>query len=148
MKLFPNSRTRRSTAGVMLLVWLFALASGVANACLLEARGTHAHAVAAGAAATVEAPTISAGHAGAIASHHDDGVQAAKASCLKVCSEGSQVLVTPDFKVSHADCGPPIPIAVLWMPAAPVVLVHDRMDAAVPASAGPPIRVRFSRLAL
>ena len=38
MKLFPNTRAKRNTAFMVLLVWLFALASGVANACLLEAR--------------------------------------------------------------------------------------------------------------
>jgi hypothetical protein len=41
MKLFSNIRSKRSIAFIALLVWVFALASGVANACLLEARGTH-----------------------------------------------------------------------------------------------------------
>ena len=40
----PNTRTRRNTACVMLFVWLFALASGLANDCLLEARGIGDHA--------------------------------------------------------------------------------------------------------
>ena len=43
MPSLPNSRTRRNTACAMLFVWLFALASGVANACLLEPRGVHDH---------------------------------------------------------------------------------------------------------
>ena len=46
MKLFFNARAMRSTSLMVLLVllvWLFALASGVANACLLETRQTHLH---------------------------------------------------------------------------------------------------------
>lgn len=36
MKFFTETRTKRNTAFVVLLVMLFALASGVANACLLN----------------------------------------------------------------------------------------------------------------
>jgi len=35
MKLFFNIRAKRNAALMVLLVWVFALASGVANACLL-----------------------------------------------------------------------------------------------------------------
>ena len=43
MPSLPNSRTRRNTACAMLFVWPFALASGVANACLLEPHGVDDH---------------------------------------------------------------------------------------------------------
>ena len=46
MKLFSNPRAKRSTVFMVLLTWLFALASGVANACLLQAQETHAHSIA------------------------------------------------------------------------------------------------------
>ena len=45
MKVFSTIRTQRSPAFVALLVWLFALASGVANACLLELPDRHSNAV-------------------------------------------------------------------------------------------------------
>lgn len=147
MKLFSNTRAKRNTAFVVLLMWLFALASGVANACLLEARGTHSHAAAAGSSGAVHEPAVSAGHAGAVAGH-DDGSHSAKAPCQKVCSEGSQSLVTPDLKVAQVDFGPAPFVAVLWTPATPVVLAPGPMDDMPPAHVGPPIRVRFSRLAL
>ncbi len=147
MKLFANTRARRNTAFVVLLVWLFALASGVANACLLEARGTHSHVAAAGSSGTEHAPAVSPGHAGAVAGH-DDGSRGAKAACEKVCSEGSQSLVTPDLRVVQVDFGPVPFVAVLWTPAAPVVLASGPMDDIQPIRGGPPIRVRFSRLAL
>ncbi|KWT91658.1 MULTISPECIES: hypothetical protein [unclassified Variovorax] len=38
MKLFSTIRTKRNTAFFAMLVWLFVLASGIANACLLEVR--------------------------------------------------------------------------------------------------------------
>ena len=39
MKTFSSIRAKRSTAFVVRVAWLFALASGVANACLLEEHG-------------------------------------------------------------------------------------------------------------
>lgn len=41
MKLFSNTGAKRNTAFVVLPGSPFALASGVANACLLEVRETH-----------------------------------------------------------------------------------------------------------
>jgi hypothetical protein len=143
MKLFATTRATRHTAFVVLLAWLFALASGVANACLLQERETHAHA---GIAAVHDA-TVSAGHAGAVAGHDNDQ-HPASAPCQKVCSEGSQTPVTADLKVTQADCGPAPLVAVLWTPATPVVLAPVYADATRPACVGPPIRVRYSRLAL
>ena len=72
MKLFSNPRAERSTVFMVLLAWLFGLASGVANACLLQAQETHAHSIAAAeffgiAHATAPWPA----HAGAVANHGD-----------------------------------------------------------------------------
>lgn len=128
MKLFATPAIRRNTAFVVLLVWLFALGSGVANACLLQERETHSHAV-------------------AVAGHDDDS-HPASAPCQKVCSEGSQTPVTADLKVTQADCGPAPLVAVLWTPATPVVLATVSTDAIPPVGVGPPIRVRYSRLIL
>jgi hypothetical protein len=47
MKLFFDTRTKRRATFVVLLVWLFALASGVANACLPQARMSDGHGLAA-----------------------------------------------------------------------------------------------------
>ena len=43
MKFSYSIPAKRHIVFVVLLTWLFALASGVANACLLEALGTHGH---------------------------------------------------------------------------------------------------------
>jgi hypothetical protein len=147
MKLFSNTRAKRNTAFVVLLVWLFALASGVANACLLEARATHGHGAAAGTSETAMSNAISAGHVGAVADH-DAGAGSSKAPCLKVCDDGSQSLVKQQstFDLSHP--GPALLVAIVWAAAVPVVSAPRRMDDLQPSIPGLPLRVRYSRLAL
>lgn len=147
MKLLPNTRVTRNIAVVVLLALLFALAAGVANACLLEARGTHSDAAKAGYSEKVHAPVALLGHAGTVAGHDDDS-HTSKAPCLKVCDEGSHTLPTQDVAVAGADPGPAPLVAVLWTAATPVVSATHRMDYMQPATPVLPIRVRYSRLAL
>ena len=147
MKLFSNTRAKRNTAFMVLLVWLFALASGVANACLLEARQTHSHiATAASSEATAHAPVILPGHTGAVA----DGVgeQHFKAPCLKVCDDGTRSFPKQDSTVAQNDTGPAPLVQVLWGKVAPSIPTLRHMDVEQPATPELPIRVRFSRLAI
>ena len=147
MKLFSITRVRRNTAFMVLLAWVFALASGVANACLLEARQTHLHTAT---AASLEAPahafSVLPGHAGTVA----DGVDEPyfKAPCLKVCDEGSRSFPNHGLKVAHTDPGPALLAVVLWRAAAPDVPAFRQLEGAQPATLEPPIRVRFPRLAI
>jgi len=146
MKLSSNTRAKRITAFVVLLVWLFALASGVANACLLGARGTHGHGTTVSTSETPTASAISAGHVGAVASH-DAGSGFPKAPCLKVCDDGSQSLVKQQATFDLTDPGLALLVAVVWTAAVPAVAAPRRMDDLQPTP-GLPIRVRYSRLAL
>lgn len=139
MNVSSNRRASRTTTFLVLLVWLFALASGVANACLLEARGTHAD--------DAQTAAASAGHAGAVASHGDDA-NGARESCEKFCSDGAQAPTTPALTVALPHTGLAPVVAVLWNPAAPLATAPHRVVDDPPPAAGPPIRVRFSRLAL
>lgn len=141
MKLFSNTRSKRNTAFVVLLVWLLVLASGVANACLLEVRGTHGHDTAVGGSETAMATAISVGHVGA---DHDDDSDASKAPCLKVCDDDSQSPVKQQSAFDLTDPGLP---RLVWAAAVPVVSAPRRMDDLQP-STGLAIRVRYSRLAL
>jgi hypothetical protein len=148
MKPFSNTRAKRNTAFVVVLVWLFALASGVANACLLEARGTHSHgSPVAYSSATEAASGISAGHAGAIASH-DAGSDTAKASCLKVCDDRSQSLLKQQSGFDLTDPGQAPFVVLVWTAATPVVSAPKQANIQQPHAPGLPIRTRFSRLAL
>lgn len=147
MKLFSNTRARRNTALMVLLVWLFALVAGVANACLLEARQTHSHiATAASSEAATHASVILPGHTGAVA----DGVDEShfKAPCLKVCDDGTRSFPKQDRVVAQADPGPTPLVQVLWSKVVPVVATLRQMDVEQPATPGLPVRVRFSRLAI
>jgi len=150
MQPLPNNRTRRNAACAMLFVWLFALASGLVNACVLEAHGARGHGSALSQSfATDTAPGMAGGHAEGLT--HDDAdadTGLAKVSCLKTCDDSFQTLLKHASCVDLADPG-----LAPFVAAACAAEVHI---AAAPGRAhdfrlperGPPIRVLFSRLAL
>lgn len=145
MTLTASRHRKRSIAFTMLLVWVFALLSGVANACLTEPRGEPTH-------GGTHAPERE--HAAKVAAHPHAADQAKhdehpdKAPCQKACDASSQTLLkqlpkrdTPDLQVVA------LPIyAQATFHWAPVALVRAAR-AAVPPLSRPP-RVQFSRLAL
>ena len=147
MNLFSNTRAKRTTAFVVLLVLLFAVASGVANACLLERPGTHSHIAAAGPATTDHAPAVLAGHMGTVDGHHDDS-DTSRPSCLKVCDAGSNAPVKLQSGFDLTDPGMAPVVSIVWNAAVPVVSGPCRMFELQPPIVGPPFRVRYSRLAL
>lgn len=143
-------RVLRTTAWTLLAVWLFAVAAGVANACLLEDSRAHGHASMSKGTAS-DAGEVSAGHRVALAADADhDEHLAAKAPCLKVCDETPQSPVnkqasSPQFDapgLAETLCNP-------WHPSA--VLAHSAIAGAATVQAhptGPPVRVIYSRLVL
>lgn len=147
MNLFSNTRAKRTTAFVVLLVLLFAAASGVANACLLEGQGTHPHIAAAGPAKTGHAPAVLAGHVGAVDDHHDDS-DTSRQACLKVCDAGSNAPVKLQTGFDLTDPGMAPVVSIVWNAAVPVVSGPCRLFDLPPPIVGPPFRVRYSRLAL
>ncbi len=147
MKFFADTRTKRHTACVVLLVWLFALASSVANACFLETDQPHARAAEKTAATTVQASAGPHAQSGTDAGHHD-GSDGTKESCLKVCDDGTHTLPKAYAGVDHNDPGPAPLVATLWTEAPNVVSAPRRLDDLAIPIVGPPLRVRYSRLAL
>ena len=147
MKFFADIRTKRNTAFAMLLVWVFALASGVANACFLETPGHHSTAVKGSAATANQGPVELVAHLDATARHHD-GADSTKESCLKVCDDGTHSLPKAYSGIDHADPGPPTLVTTLWTGSMPVVSAPRRVDDLAIPILGPPLRVRYSRLAL
>ena len=141
MKLLASTRTKRSTACAMLLVGLFALASGVANACLLEKPESHAGAVQRSAAMASHGPAGLVAHSGTTASHHDDS-DSTKESCLKACDDGSHTLLNVYSAFDHTDPGPAALFAILWTGSPGVVLATHRPDDRAPPMVGPPFRIR------
>ncbi|MGC1172435.1 hypothetical protein [Polaromonas sp.] len=145
MKFSFSSRTKRHTALLVLLGWLFALASGVANACLLEARVTHAYAASVEGSATAQA-LVSPGHAEVEADNDDS--HGARALCLKVCDDGARSLSKQDLTAFQADPGPAPLMSIFWTPLTPVATTHQGWNGVRPSIAERPVRVRYSRLAL
>ena len=147
MKFFADTRTKRHTAFVVLLVWMFALASSVANACFLETDQPHSRAMKKSAATTVEAPAGLHTQLGTDAGRHDES-DGTKESCLKVCDDGTHTLPKACAGVDHTDPGPALLLATLWTGSPNVVSAPRRLDDAAITTVGPPLRVRYSRLAL
>ena len=148
---FSNARTKRNTTFVALLVWLFALASGLANACLLETPGNHLH-IAAGHA-------LSAPHAHAndtpvheliaLDDDHDaDDSDASKESCLKACDDGSNAPTKLHAGIDLTDPGLALLVAFAWHTSTAVASARGRVDELQIPAMGPPIRLRYARLTL
>ena len=145
MKLFSNTVSQRKTAILVLLAWLFALASGVANACLLETSTTHAHIVAAASGGT-PVSAVMAGHTGAVTDGSHES-PTAKAPCLKVCDNTSNALAT-QLSLAQADMAPAPVVRLLWLVAEADRVAISSAGDPEPAAAELPLRVRYSRLAL
>jgi len=152
MNLLPNQRSRRRTVFAMLAVWLFALGAGWANACLLQQRGTHAHGASDGAVVAGHTVVVLAGHIGADSAHDDEGSGASPAAgkaCQKVCDDGTQtvVKVAPSFDLTDVAMAPPV--ATLWTTlVAALAPAASAQGVAASPGVGPPLRTRYSRLAL
>ena len=146
---FSNQRTRRNDALTTLLVWLFALASGMANACLLETPGTHTHVAA---QTSVRGAPVhddeALAHHSVAADAHDDGSNVPKKSCLKACDDGSKGLVKLQSGVDLNYPGLAPLVVFTWDAATPVVSAPSRFDELQVPVVGPPLRLRYLRLTL
>ena len=149
MTKFFTTRFNRTGALAMLLVWTLALASGVANACLLEAPGTHADA-----RATLQPTQHGGKHASLVkpvqpdaGQEREDDAHTSKQPCLKVCDDSSRSL-PKQYPVGQVDPGPSAIVAVLWNPATPVRLQYQQPDDTQRVVPQLPFRVLYSRLAL
>lgn len=146
MKPFSNHRARRNTAFMALLVWLFALVSGMTNACLLEAPGKYSH-VAAEHSSGAHHAHAREGHAVAV-DHDDDDADrdGPRESCLKVCDDGANAQVKLQASVDLIDPGLAPLIVFAWNTKTSIVSVPNRYDILQVPIVGPPFRVRYSRL--
>jgi hypothetical protein len=130
---FTRQQLQR-TACVALFAWVFALFSGVANACLIQPvapadrQVEHAH-----------------NHAADESGERNQG--SGKAGCLKFCADESSALAKS--KASHADLPGPIFLATVhWPLATPVAAVAPWHLVERPASVGPPLFIRLLRLTI
>ena len=146
MKPFSHQRIQRNTTFVALLVWVFALASGMANACLLEAPGKHSHVAATHSTDPSHAHPL-AGHAVAV---DDDAADqnGSKESCLKACGDGANAQVKLQAGADLTDSGLAPFVLIGWNAGTSAASVPNRYDILRVPIVGPPFRTRSSRLTL
>jgi hypothetical protein len=149
MKPFSNHRTRRNTIFVVMLVWVFALASGMANACLLETPGKHAH-IGASHSSSANHPHASDALAGSavVALDHDNDTSTTKESCLKACDDGLNAQIKLQTSVDPTDPGLAPFVVFAWNAVTPIASAPSRLDDLQIRVVGPPFRLRYSRLTL
>ncbi|WP_155742501.1 hypothetical protein [Variovorax paradoxus] len=148
MKPFSNHRTRRNTIFVAMLVWVFAQASGMANACLLEAPGKHAHIGVSHSSDAHHAHANDALAGDAVAVDHDNDTSASKESCLKACDDGLNAQIKLQTGVDPTDPGLPPFLVFTWNAVIPIASAPSRLDDLQIRVVGPPFRLRYSRLTL
>ncbi len=148
MKYFSNPRSKRNTAFMVLLVWLFAVASGIVNACVLQAQGANTHFGATKPFEVANVRSASTGHTPDVADHQGDEFDVSKAPCLKVCDDGTQLLIKQQTSLDLGDPGSSFLASVLWTTVIPVATIPRQREGFQSAVHGPPIRVRYSRLTL
>lgn len=147
-KLF-NIHVHRGSALAMLLVWVFALISGVANACLLEAKRTPTHP-----GTSEQSNQHGAKHVN-LSSHvptedgsdQADEAHTSKELCLKACDDNSKSL-PKKYAGEQIDPGARIIVAVLWSLIEPIHLQYEQPNGSHYAASLLPLRVLYSRLAL
>lgn len=145
MERFSHTRRNRNLALVMLLLWLFAVSSGIVSACVLEPHGTDAHP--AGVQPSTHATAAMAGHAENSADH-EGPLDSSRAPCTKVCDDGSQTLIKQQPPFDLIDRSPALTDSIHWAAAARVVAPHRYLDNPPTATSEPPVRLRYARLAL
>lgn len=160
--MFRHRQSLRRWAALLLLLWLFGVGAGVANACLAPSlvqsggpaagQGLTPGASPQGLSSPAGHDHAGAGHEGGHASGHEGGdhgpVSPAKANCQDFCDK-STVSVTPlKTAVGEVDAHalpPQVAATVLQVPAVRAALPWvPRRDGGL----APPIPIAFLRLAL
>lgn len=136
-------RTRRTALKVvrsMLLLWLFGVAVGWVNACLLQPGVTLGDQPAAHADSLGPLAAVTAGHGG-----HDAG--AAEQDCQRFCGAGGSAIPKLELAAFDAAGAPPPAVFVLRSPQAePAVTRGRRPEPHPPPQA--PVPIRFLRLTI
>jgi hypothetical protein len=138
--MFNDRRRLRRWAAQLLLVWLFGLAMGVANACALGEPAHHRSD-----AATTAAVVAVQKH-----QHGNEKADPAKVNCLDFCEKSS--IAAPQLKVvgdGLAALGCALPVSRTLSVAGRTEPAVDRLLVDSPTlPGGPPPRIAFHRLAL
>jgi hypothetical protein len=144
MNFFTIPPIKRRFASVMLVLWVFALGTAWANACLLQDRTTHLDP---STVATAGPPVVSPGHVGVLGSHAQ-GQSPGEAPCLKVFDDASQSIVKWQPGMELPDMAALPPAAMAWAEAVAALDARQPVRVVRPARSSLPLRTRYVRLAL
>lgn len=148
MQTRSTTQSRRHTALVLLLVWLFAIGSAWVNACLLqEQHGGWQESSGSAASQTVQAVRFLPGHTGVDLGHPEEA-DAAKHACLKFCDDGSQLIVKQTPSPDLASAAMAVVLVLAWVFPLGAAAQHATWPALATPRVGAPLRTLFSRLAL
>lgn len=144
MRSFFNHRRTRHTAAMMLFVWLLALGTGIANACLVQPdHGLRDH-------AGLSQSGFASGNLAAGAAHHDadeHDVSPEDVSCLNFCLTEQNTLVK-----HHADGLADLAIVPVLFLTRLLVPVLDQASPPEafghPTGSEPPVYIRYLRLTI
>lgn len=132
MKPFSNRRSKHCTVFVVLVLWMFGLATGVANACLTQT--SH--------------PAASLSHSHSTGNSEHEGTHHSKTPCEKFCSDQSNLLIKQQSSVDQPNPGAAPLIIVLWNVIAPLQSVSMWIEREPPMASALPLRLRYTRLSL
>ena len=148
MKSFVSIRLKRRSAFALLAMWIVTVASGVANACLLDIHGVHDHHAIGEHAAITHEPLVAQPTNESDVEDLDEDQAVSKESCLKVCEDSSKFLPKPSLGFDVLDVQMTPLVASVWIIRAPSVsAIRASYDRSPPAPERP-ARIRFLRLAL
>lgn len=131
------------TVWATLVVWLFALAAGVVNACVLTPAGPAEHDT----DAVTAARHGSRLDPGEPVAHLGYGQDAGKTSCLKFCDDESSAIAKVKLPVVDLESSL-LTVLKPWNATAATGSVEFRPSLEQPGSQGPPLVIRFLRLTL
>ena len=138
--MFSDRRRLRRWAAQVLLVWVFGVAMGVANACALGEPAHHRS----------DAATTATSHAGQPHLHGDEHGDAAEVNCLDFCEKSSiaasQLKVVDDGFLALG-MAPPV-AGTLSVACRNLHSVGRQVVDSPNLPGGPPPRIAFQRLAL
>jgi hypothetical protein len=155
MKPFFSHRTTRLTAAAMLIVWLLALGTGVANACLAqEDDAKHGHLnhhdadfttmPAAMPDAMADDPAATGAHLEAA----DHDTASAKQACQNFCAaEQTGAIKQQDKAPAHPDAVL-MSASMWWVAPLSAGRISQMPVIAAPVWTGPPLFIRFLRLTI
>lgn len=147
MNVLLTAYRKRACAVVVLLLWTLTVATGIVNACVLDARQAQKANYVESLNTDTAAPLSVGSHAGVLGQHGDNS-DGSGAPCLKVCDDSSQSLPKPQSGIDQNDLAQMPPPSAFWARAAQAVLVTDQVGRLPPPASVIPIRTHLGRLAL